>query len=168
MGADAPRSTWEVAEDVLVDRSTRARLCAYARSRFGIGPEDAEDLLQETALELLHHESYVRRPDGYVFAVFRSRCVAYVRLLSRNRQAFVPGAAPEQEELPKPDNPSPDLVLALRQALGGLSSRCKQLLCAYYVEGRTLTEAAGRFAIEKGSVTRSISRCIQRLRRALS
>ena len=168
MGIDAPRSTWEVAEDVLVDPGTRSRLCAYARSRFGIEPQDAEDLLQETALELLHHESYVRQPAGYVFAVFRSRCVAHVKELVRRRQAFAPGSSTTGEEIAGTEGLSRDLLVALRQALGDLSSRCKQLLCAYYIEGRSLAEAAGRFAIEKGSVTRSLGRCIERLRKSLS
>lgn len=168
MEPDTPRSTWEVAEDVMADPGTRARLCAYARSRFGIDSQNAEDLLQETALQLLHHESYVRRPDGYVFAVFRSRCVAHLRELTRRRQTFSPVSASEEAGVSQAEMPGPDLLVSLKQALAELSSRCKQLLCAYYVEGRSLAEAAGRFAIEKGSVTRSLSRCIDRLRKSLS
>jgi RNA polymerase sigma factor (sigma-70 family) len=164
LGADSPRSTRQVAEDVLVDPGTRARLCAYARARFGIEEPDAQDLLQETALELLHHESYVRKPDGYVFAVFRSRCVGFVRERALRRHAGEP--APDGD--PAAPLRDPDRLVALREALAQLSLRCKQLLCAVYVEGRTLTEAAGWFAIAKGSVTRSVSRCIDRLRRTLS
>jgi RNA polymerase sigma factor (sigma-70 family) len=162
LNAGAPRSTWQVAEDVLVDPAMRARLRAYAEARFGISSADADDLLQETALELLHHESYVRKPEGYVFAVFRSRCVRFTADRARWRRLEL---APKNEFAVAPRVES---NLALRQALTELSIRCKQLLCAYYIEGRSFAEAATKFALAYKTYHKALERCLKRLRKTLA
>lgn len=77
MSADAPPTPRQVAEAVLLDENQRRRLFAYAGSRFGISREDSEDILQDTALELLRCRSSVRSPEGFVFAIFRARCARF-------------------------------------------------------------------------------------------
>lgn len=52
MGANAPPPAPHIAE-ILLDEGRRRKLCAYAGSRFGIAADDTEDLLQDTAAELL-------------------------------------------------------------------------------------------------------------------
>jgi DNA-directed RNA polymerase specialized sigma24 family protein len=78
MGVDAGPKVSQIAEAVVLDEDRRGRLVGYACARFGISREDAEDLLQETALELLRCRSHVRNPDGFVFKVFKVRCARYV------------------------------------------------------------------------------------------
>ena len=97
MGAEAPPTTWQVAEAVLLDGHQRGKLLAYARDRFGIPSEDARDLVQETALELLRNQTHVENPGGFVMAVFRSRCCRYVDARRRGREVFA--AVPEPSEI---------------------------------------------------------------------
>lgn len=78
----------EIAEAVLLDGEQRSRLVAYARSRFGIESDDAQDLLQETALELLRHRTIVRSPHGFTFKVFHTRCCRFLQARQANRRVF--------------------------------------------------------------------------------
>lgn len=167
MEASAPQTARQVAETILVDQQRRGKLCAYAHSRFGICPDDAQDLLQETAIELLRHQAYVRTPDAFVFSVFRTRCARFVDSRRINRDRFDDGTLIE-------DAPGDgrvdglDRQLALREALNSISSACRRLLCAYYFEGESLREAGRRLSLNYSSVAKTISRCLKRLRRCLA
>lgn len=168
MSADAPPTPRQVAEAVLLDERQKGRLFAYAATRFGISREDSEDLLQDTVLELLRYRSYVRSPEGFVFAVFRARCVRFVGTQIAFRGVLAgedDGGACTAGAL------SPDQVdsqVALRQALNEVSSSCRRLLSAYYVEGQSLREAARTVSLAYASIAKTISRCLKRLRRCLA
>ncbi|MDQ6893665.1 MAG: sigma-70 family RNA polymerase sigma factor [Acidobacteriota bacterium] len=165
MAAEAP-TTWQVAEAVLVDSGQRRKLIGYARDRFGIASEDADDLLQETALELIRQQAHVQNPDGFVFAVFRNRCRRFLEKRSRGREVFVPAA--EAEAAPPEGSCGLDERLALREALAEISPSCRQILATYYVEGQTLTETAHRLARRSSGIFKTLSRCLKRLRKCLS
>jgi len=168
MGATAPpASATQIAEALLVDQERRRQLFAYACSRFGIGASDAEDLLQETVLELLRCQTCIQKPEGFVFAVFRSRCTRFVARQVAARGVFT------NEELSNVECPSrapveADEQVALREALEGISTACRRLLRAYYVEGQSLREAARTVSLAYSSVAKTISRCLQRLRQCLA
>ena len=133
MGAQTPPTAPQLVEAVLLDASQRRRLLAYARSRFGIAAADAEDLLQDTLLELLRQKAYVRSPEGFVFTVFRLCCCRYLAARRERREVFVPESWP-LEAMPSPSGAERmDRRLTLRQALGGISSACRRLLCAFYI-----------------------------------
>ena len=163
---EAPRTPGEVAESVLFDSGRRSKLVGYAGSRFGIQEADAEDLLQDTALALLRQRGYVRNPDGYVFSAFRASCARFARARRSRAERFA--GAPQDETAAAPPAPDPDRRLALQEALSGISSSCRRLLSAYYVEGLTLTEAAEGLTLAYAVVSRRISRCLQRLRACLN
>jgi len=150
-----------------LDETQRRRLFAYAGGRFGIGREDAEDLLQDTLLELLRCRGSVRSPDGFVFAVFRARCARF-----RTVQKSSPGSASlaSEDRFAGTSQTAEGLVgqVALREALGEVSSACRRLLRAYYVEGQSLREAARSVSLAYSSVAKIISRCLKRLRRCLA
>jgi len=165
MPAEAP-TTWQVAEAVLVDSGQRGKLIGYARDRFGIAGEDADDLLQETALELIRQQAHVRNPDAFVFAIFRNRCRRFLEKRSKRREVFV--AAPDAESAEAGTSCGLDERLALREALSEISSSCRQLLAAHYVEGQTLTDTAHRLALRSSGIFKILSRCLKRLRKCLA
>ena len=166
MSADAPPTPRQVAEAVLLDENQRRRLFAYAGSRFGISLEDSEDILQDTALELLRCRSYVRSPEGFVFAVFRGRCARFVGSQIAARGTLAAGGGAGCAVALSPDQV--DSQVALREALNEVSSACRRLLSAYYVEGQSLREAARTVSLTYSSVAKTISRCLKRLRRCLT
>lgn len=166
MGANAPPPAQHIAE-ILLDESRRRRLCAYAGSRFGIGSDDTEDLLQETAEELLRYREYVRSPEGFIFSVFRTRCIRYAHARRLRREVFTTANAGVETavfDLPE----SADRQLALRQAFSKISSSCRRLLVAYYLEGHSLREAAKVVPVQYSSVFKTISRCVKKLREYLT
>lgn len=143
-------------------------MSAYAHSRFGICSSDAEDLLQETALELLRQRSYVRSPAAFVFTVFRARCGRFIGGEMAKREVF----SAEPLVVEKAAEPLGadffDRRVALRQALDFISSSCRRLLCAYYVEGQSLRDAARRFSLAHASMPKTLSRCLRKLRQCLT
>jgi RNA polymerase sigma factor (sigma-70 family) len=166
MEATSLPSAREVAEELLSDPARRSRLSAYARSRYGIQNDDSEDLLQETAVELIRQLRYVRSPDAFVLTVFRSRCVRFVAGKIGSRKVF--GQDVCEREAADPLLPEHlERRLQLREALARVTSLCRRLLCAYYYEGEPLEEAARRFSLSYDGVTKTLSRCLKKMREAL-
>lgn len=168
MGASAPpASAMQIAEAVLQDQERRRQLFSYACVRFGIGRSDAEDLLQETVLELLRCQTCIQSPEGFVFAVFRSRCARFVARQVASRGVF---ANEESSAVERPSRApvATEEQVALREALETISAACRRLLRAYYVEGQSLREAANTVSLAYSSVAKTISRCLQRLRQCLA
>lgn len=169
MASQAPPNARQVAAAFLQDHHDRSRLIAFARTRFGIPAEDAEDLIQDTALELLRRGDHLRNPEAFVFTVFRARCSRFLAFRCKT-PAPVPLESTERCEALLRDAGAERLnrELALRQALNGISSICRRILAAYYVEGQSLKEAARAVAQASSGVSKTISRCLQRLRKCLS
>lgn len=168
MNADAaePRTGVEVAEGLATDAEQRRRLVSYARSRFGIGEEEAEDLLQDTLLELMRTEGLIHRPDGFAFRVFHTRCCNHLRRVV-NARVGSEAAARAGALGPRPDAAeSADADVFLRQGLSRVSATCRTVLTAYYVEGRSLKETARALSLSvtTTSVFRLVNTCLKKLR----
>lgn len=158
----------EIAEAVLLDGEQRARLVAYARSRFGIESDDAQDLLQETALELLRNRTIVRSPHGFTFKVFHTRCCRYLEARKANRRVFSGAPEPAQIACDTSASVTADKKLELREVLETISSSCRKILLSHYVEGRSLRETAQAMPLPYSGVWNTISRCLRRLRACLA
>jgi RNA polymerase sigma factor (sigma-70 family) len=165
--AAPPLSTTQIAEALLLDQERRRQLFSYACARFGIESHDAEDLLQETVLELLRCQSCVRRPEGFVFAVFRARCSRFVAAQIAAHGVFSKQEVTSTETLSQPSLQAEERV-ALREGLDTISAACRKLLRAYYVEGQSLREAAHTVSLAYSSIAKTISRCLRRLRQCLA
>src|SRR5438876_9281809 len=118
----------EVAQAVVLDGEQRSKLVAYARARFGIAPEDAEDLLQETALELLRQHTIISSPRGFTFRVFHRRCCRFIRLRQADRQVSAEQPVETARETAPPEKA--DRQLTLRRVLETVSSSCRRILLA--------------------------------------
>jgi len=66
----ATHSGLEVAEQLLLDPREMGRLMRLADLQFGIGRDDAQDLLQEAALDTVREKKSIKNPRGYVTRVF--------------------------------------------------------------------------------------------------
>jgi RNA polymerase sigma factor (sigma-70 family) len=163
----APRAALE---GVLLDREQRSRLVAYARARFGIDSDTAEDLLQETAIELLRLRTLVHSPRGFVFTVFHARCCRWVRNAQAERRMFSAGERDGSGPAAtcEADPAELDARLLVQQALEEISDSCRKLLHAYYVEGRSLRESAETMALAYSGVWKTINRCLKKLRACLA
>ncbi len=163
-----PLTSHEVAQAVVLDGEQRSSLVAYARSRFGIDQDDAQDLLQETALELLRQRTVVRSPRGFTFRLFHRRCCRFIRLRQADRQVFAPAEEPVKTACDsEPLETTADRQLTLQRVLETISSSCRRILLAYYVEGRSLKETAQAIPTPYPGVWNTINRCLRRLRACL-
>jgi RNA polymerase sigma factor (sigma-70 family) len=165
----SPLTSQEVAQAVVLDGAQRSSLVAYARARFGIGAEDARDLLQETALELLRQHTVVHSPRGFTFRLFHRRCCRFIRLRQADRQIFVPAEQTEATACNSvPLDVAADRQVTLRRVLETTSSSCRRILLAYYMEGRSLKETAQAIPTPYPGVWNTINRCLRRLRACLA
>lgn len=169
MEVEASLARNSAVEGVLLDREQRLRLVAYARARFGIDSDTAEDLLQETAIELLRLRTLVRSPRGFVFTVFHARCCRHVRQAQAERRMFSGASCSDSSAASNtPDSAEIDSRLLVQRALGEISDSCRKLLNAYYVEGRSLRESAETMALAYSGVWKTINRCLKKLRACLA
>src|SRR6266550_3492692 len=113
----SPLTSREVARAVVLDGQQRSKLVAYARSHFGIDSDDAQDLLQETALELLRQRIVVRSPRGFTFRLFHRRCCRFIRLRQADRQVFAPVEDPVETACDSEPLEKADRQLTLRRVL---------------------------------------------------
>jgi RNA polymerase sigma factor (sigma-70 family) len=157
----------EIAQAVLLDAEQRRRLLANARSRFGIDSDDAQDLLQETALELLRQRAAVRRPKGFTFKIFHLRCCRFIQARRTNRQFFATTEEPPETACDTTALDTADRRLELKQLLQTISSSCRKILLTYYVEGRSLQETAQAIPLPYSGVWNTINGCLRRLRACL-
>ncbi len=161
------QSGTEVAELVAADGRLRERLIGIAREKFRLDRETAEDLLQETAVILIGLNTQVRRPDGFAYQVFHTRCCHYVeRQAGRRKLLAVAGLGPKRH--PRDAATDMELAAALRQGLSRLSPTCQKLLRGHYWEGRTLDETARELSKAEAGISTLVSRCLARLRRIVS
>ncbi len=157
----------QVVETLLLDPCERSRLLSFAHRRYGIRREEAEDVLQDAAVQLLAQRQRVRKPRAYLFSVFSIRCRRHLGSSLRYSDA-----------IPLPDEPiglseddqetNAGRNIALREGLVRISSACRKILAAHYIEGRSLRETAERMTLAYSGITKAISRCLKRLRACLT
>ena len=159
------RSTgFEVAEFLVLDRKLLKKLVALARSRFGIDEVDAEDLVQETALEIARSPALIASPEGYAFQVFHNRCVRFRERRTKTNAIFVETAdwyrTPETQE-------SLAERAIVRAGFARISVTCRTLLTSYYVEGTSLKETATRTGHSPKQVWKRLSACLKKLKETI-
>lgn len=150
----------QVAEWLTSNNDFRKRLLSYGRNNFGIDRETLDELLQETAVELMCLKYPIAYPEGLALRVFSVRCLRHLKrrkdLADYSVQTIgIPAEAPEAVL---------QLRLDLGRAIQRLSPTCRRVLLAHYVEGKTLRETAGEVGRSAAGISRLASRCLQRLK----
>lgn len=156
-----PSSGFEVAEFLVLDRVLVRKLTALARSRFGIDETDAEDLVQETALEIVRSPALIASPEDYAFQVFHNRCVRFLDRRVRSNAAMASARVGARVVLTEE---RPDETAMVRAGLARISPTCRTLLTSYYVEGASLKETAARTGHSSKQVWKRLSACLKKLK----
>jgi len=150
------RSGEVAAFDSLVMRH-RARLYDIARQTTG-QPEAAQDVVQEALLRAFRSLHSLRDGDRFgqwLNTIVRRRSIQWLRdgrhtpqpTESEALYSLLGGVAP-------PSDPPEEVVALVREALGVLSQRHRQVMVLHYLEGFTCEEIAGKLGVSAGRVKR--------------
>lgn len=138
----------------------------FARER--VPPEDAEDLLQETLFVLIFKWESIRKPEAWLLATLRNRCLIYRRKLEESPLDTVePKALERLAGSQAPPQERAELRHDLSVAFGRLPERYRDVLRLRYGLGCESSEIAERLGYGSESMRRLTSRCLVSLGREL-
>lgn len=151
----------------LVDRYSRY-VWAIAVQGYRLAEHDAEEVLQETFTRTYEHLDAVRSDDAlkaWIGQVARRLSVDRLRL--RQREYI------SEEELAPTQVHHETLVtieaaLDVRLALARLPEHCQDVLDRFFVRDESYETISRSLQVPQGTVASRISRCLRRLREALS
>ncbi len=166
----------------------RPRLLRLAQS-YGIAPEDADDVAQETLVAAWQELAYLREPqrfDAWLDGICRNLARSRIRAASRSRQRETPLPGvfatdeynADQAEAPELADPGSldlaeelcrqDLESLLDRALGHLPQSARQALILHYLEEVPQREAALRLGLTISALEARLHRARRQLRQVLS
>ncbi len=154
----------EEAWEILLDRYA-GYIYAIAARGFRLSPEQAEEVLQETALSLVQHlEAYHGTGPlrAWIGAIAANAARQYLR--RQKPPAVLPAEmdmADATQELLIAQAEEADAVHA---ALERLSPECRDVLTQAFYEERRYVDIAAALGIPEGTVASRIARCLARLR----
>lgn len=137
-------------------------------ARYQIPLEDAEDIVQQTMLDLVYKQELINNPEGWVLGSVRNRCVIYWR--KRRSQLYDAVDSAILELVAQPAGPSQDgagLRHDLERVLSGLPGRCQEVLRLRYGLGYGPSEVAEAMGYRPSSIRKVTNRCLARLTRQL-
>ncbi len=135
--------------------------------RFHIPEEDAEDLLQDTAVAFLTRADSVSAPRPWLIAVLRRKCLLFWRSRRRRLIDAVDGSLLEQFAEEDGNSSRSDLRRDLSNALSHLPRRCRTILGMRYGLECSGPEIAERIGSRADAVRQATLRCLSALTRRL-
>jgi len=148
-----------------LDAHLRPRLLKVGQRRFGLTPEEAEDVLQDTFESVFTKRPRVHNMEGYLVASFFNRCCDRLekRLRQGERETPLPAEFPDARAATR-------LVdgLHVRSAFRLLTPRCRHLIQAYCVFRRSLAETAADAGCTVPAVWKRLNQCMKRMRGCLA
>lgn len=137
-------------------------------ARYQIPHEDADDIVQQTMLDLVYKQDLIHNPEGWVLGSVRNRCIIYWR--KRRSQLYDAVDSVILEIVAKPESPSQHnaaLRHDLERVLTNLPGRCQEVLRLRYGMGYGPAEVAERLGYRPSSIRKVTNRCLARLTRQL-
>jgi RNA polymerase sigma-70 factor (ECF subfamily) len=152
-------------EDFL--KRVRPRLKAQFQ-RYGIPPQDTEDILQQSLLALIYQRQAIRDTEAWLIGTVRNKCLLYWRAHRRKLYESVDAAVLECIAQPlQPAQESSDVRRDLAAALEDLPERCRSLLTLRYEQGYEPSELAEQLGYSQNSISKITQRCLAALTRRL-
>jgi len=137
-------------------------------ARFRLPVEDAEDILQQSFLDLVYKQRQIYNPEAWLVAAVKNRCLVYWRRKRRQLWDAVDQAV--LELIAEPEAPGQSGVALrhdLERLLGRLPERCRNVLVLRYKLGYRSREVADLLGYQPTSIRKVTSRCIAALTREL-
>lgn len=137
------------------------RLQKIAMKRYGVGPADAEVLVQEVFTTYFQHAASVERLEPYLIGAICNASKNHLRRVMTSRALFC-------GEHPCPATPDDALLNELErkhllsQMLARVGGRCRDLLYRFYVNGEGTDALAADLQLTRGTVKVYLFKCRQR------
>jgi len=139
----------------------------------GYSEADSADIVQSTWLLVWRHLQHIQHPKALTSWLITTTVREAGRFGRKERQAQARVEGRGRESLS--DEPQLELadferlekIQLVRDAIGGLETRCADLLGAIDLAGQSYQEAAKRLSMPVGSVGPTRIRCLARLREEL-
>lgn len=152
-------------EDLLEKMKPQMRQVLY---RYRIPQQDSEDLVQQTMLTLVYKRAQVEKPEPWLIATLRNRCIMYWR--SRRNQLFETFDSSILELMAKPSQGGQEglaLHHDLQRAVDRLPERCRKILHLRYGLGYGPSEVAEKLGYQSSSIRKVTNRCLAALSKQL-
>ena len=167
----APASTEDEPDGASADveelqRKLRRVLFSIPLRRYGLSPDEAEDLVQEAWLLFLEMRREMRKARPWLTGTLANLCKQEIQRNRRNRETSL---ELDEEGCEIPDE-RPRInadVLAVREVLGRTDERTRKLCTLIGMEGLSYEEASAELQMPLGSVGPLYIRAKQRLRKEL-
>lgn len=135
---------------------------------YRIPADDAEDVLQQTLLNLLYQWERVRDPEYWVLGALKRHCLMYWRTHRRRIYSAVDSTILEWLSEPvAPSQERSDLLCDLESLIGRLPTRCRSLLQLRFRYGYETPEVAKRLGYQPSSIGKITNRCLDALSREI-
>jgi RNA polymerase sigma-70 factor (ECF subfamily) len=137
-------------------------------ARYRLPPEDAEDILQQSLLDLVYKRKTLFNPEAWLLATVRNRSIIYWRRRrTRNYEAVDASVLEALAPVEAPSQGQAALRCDLERALERLPPRYQALLKLRYALGYKPAEVADRLGYQASSIRKVTTRCLARLHRQL-
>lgn len=146
------------------------RLFGFCK-RFGLSPDDAREILQETFIRVWKHRHDIRQDTSfisYLFAIARNliynslRRTAYWEKYLREASLGGPAAGP----IPTPADER-ELQRLIGEAILQLPDKCRQIFWKSRYEGFSNQQIADELAISKSTVENQLNKALKAIRKFL-
>jgi RNA polymerase sigma-70 factor (ECF subfamily) len=153
----------EDASRALVDRYA-SYVYTIAFRGYGIGREDAREVVQDTFLRLFAALPGYRKEGpfrAWLRQIAVKCCLAHLRRQERPTEALDAALSDfaQQEAIERVER-----AFAIRQMLRTLDEPCWQVISLFFFEGRTYRDIAAVLGIPEGTVASRLARCLGKLR----
>jgi len=136
--------------------------------RYRIPEQDAEDLLQQTMLTLVFKRAQIEKPEPWILATLRNRCIMYWRRRRGEVHDAMDSAILELFADPgRPLQESRELRHDLEKALARLPERCQKILRLRYGLDYRPSEVAEELGYKSSSIRKVTNRCLAALSKQL-
>ena len=144
-----------------VYRQSYAQLAGMARKRYGISPDEAQDILHEAWCLFLEKRASVRTPKAWLSGTVVNLCRRWIEDRVRWR-------GPDVTEIERPARGGDvDATVAAREALARVDARTRSLCQLIAVEGLRYDEVSDALRIPIGSVGPLYMRAKKKMRDVL-
>src|SRR5436190_6558088 len=143
-----------------VYRQSYAQLAGMARKRYGLGPDEAQDILHEAWCLFLEKRAAVRTPKAWLSGTVVNLCRRWIEDRVRWR-------GPDAMEIDRPAAGNTETSLVARDALARVDARTRRLCELIAVEGLRYDEVSDAMHIPIGSVGPLYMRAKKKMRDVL-